>query len=181
MPFLGVSILKLFDNEHILAESCKDTERIAINAARYVFPGLVVLLSGDLGSGKTFFARVLSIALGAENPRSPSFTLVNEYKGKLPIAHVDLYRTEKGFHPELDLDYYLANGFLILLEWPERLVDYDFDNFWNINIQFDTFENNSSLLSYELEKRLISLNSEGFEAKKKMEELITFIKSGESK
>lgn len=173
--------MKLLDNEHILAESCKDTEIVAIDAAKYVFPGLAVLLSGDLGSGKTFFARALSIALGAENPRSPSFTLVNEYNCKLPVAHVDLYRTEKGLHPELDLDFYLANGFLILLEWPERLEDYDFDNFWDINIKFDTFENNSSLFSYELERRLISFNSEGFEAKKKMEKLITFIKSGESK
>lgn len=102
-----------------------DAERIggAIGAA--LIPGDVVLLSGDLGAGKTTLARAMLKARGlvGEAP-SPTFAIVQPYtppEVDLAIAHVDLYRIEDASELiELGLDEYLYDGAL-LIEWPERL------------------------------------------------------------
>ncbi|WP_374526094.1 tRNA (adenosine(37)-N6)-threonylcarbamoyltransferase complex ATPase subunit type 1 TsaE [Sphingopyxis sp.] len=95
----------------------------AIGAA--LAPGDVVLLSGDLGAGKTTLARAMLKARGlAGEAPSPTFAIVQPYappEVDLPIAHVDLYRIEEeGELIELGLDDYLYDGAL-LIEWPERL------------------------------------------------------------
>lgn len=95
----------------------------AIGAA--LMPGDVVLLSGDLGAGKTTLARSMLKARGlAGEAPSPTFAIVQPYappEVDLPIAHVDLYRIEAEDELiELGLDDYLYDGAL-LIEWPERL------------------------------------------------------------
>ena len=95
----------------------------AIGAA--LKPGDVVLLSGDLGAGKTTLARAMlkQRGLAGEAP-SPTFAIVQPYappEVDLPIAHVDLYRIEEADELiELGLDDYLYDGAL-LIEWPDRL------------------------------------------------------------
>jgi len=86
----------------------------------------VVLLRGELGSGKTVFVRGVCAALGVSQRavRSPSFTLVNEYAGRVPVYHIDLYR----LHGRADLDSIgleeiLAAAAVILVEWAERLEE----------------------------------------------------------
>ena len=95
----------------------------AIGAA--LVPGDVVLLSGDLGAGKTTLARAMLKARGlAGEAPSPTFAIVQPYappEVDLPIAHVDLYRIEDESELiELGLDEYLYDGAL-LIEWPDRL------------------------------------------------------------
>lgn len=89
--------------------------------------GDVIALSGDLGMGKTTFARGLLAALGLEEEApSPSFAIVQPYappEVRLPVAHVDLYRIEDAAEArELGLEDMLDDS-LLLIEWPERLGD----------------------------------------------------------
>jgi len=88
--------------------------------------GQVLGLTGDLGSGKTCFVRGLAVGLEVEQGswvRSPSFTLINEYAGRVPLIHIDLFRVAAG--PEMnDLlleDYFYSNG-VSVIEWFDRLV-----------------------------------------------------------
>ena len=96
--------------------------------ARGLRGGELILLEGDLGLGKTVFARGVAAGLGVkpEDVSSPSFTLVQEYTGgRQPMFHVDLYRLD---NPEdvgtLGLEEILSSGGVILVEWGEKLPPY---------------------------------------------------------
>jgi len=83
--------------------------------------GVTVLLSGDLGTGKTTLVRGIGSALGITRVRSPSFTLINEYHtANFTVAHADLYRLEPGMAENLGLDEYHDTPCVLLIEWPER-------------------------------------------------------------
>ena len=102
-----------------------ETHRIAAAWAASLQPGAVVLLSGDLGAGKTAFVRGLAQGLGIDpaNVTSPTFTLVHEYRGgRLPLVHVDLYRLEQADLDDLGMDSDLADQGVLAIEWSERLV-----------------------------------------------------------
>ena len=102
-----------------------DTRAIAGALAPTLTPGVVVLLSGDLGAGKTAFVRGLAEGLGLDPDEvtSPTFTLVHEYRGgRLPLIHVDLYRLDRAELDEVGLDQDLAATGVIAVEWSERLT-----------------------------------------------------------
>ncbi|MFZ5890952.1 MAG: tRNA (adenosine(37)-N6)-threonylcarbamoyltransferase complex ATPase subunit type 1 TsaE [Myxococcota bacterium] len=101
------------------------TEALANCLAPLLAPGDLVILSGALGAGKTFFARALCAALGVDARRvtSPTFSLVHEFKGRLPIAHADLYRLagEAELEP-LGLADMRDDGRALIVEWGEPFV-----------------------------------------------------------
>ena len=87
---------------------------------KQLLPGITVLISGDLGSGKTVFVRGVGEGLGVARVRSPSFTLVNEYRTPtLDIIHVDLYRLDSDGVDDLGLEDYLEDGCVLFVEWAE--------------------------------------------------------------
>ena len=100
-----------------------DTAAVAREVAGGLEPGDVLLLSGNLGAGKTAFVRGLAEGLGIDpaDVSSPTFTLVHEYRGgRLPLYHADLYRLERAATGELGLEE-LHNG-VLAIEWPDRLT-----------------------------------------------------------
>ena len=102
-----------------------ETRAIAAALAPTLTPGAVVLLSGDLGAGKTAFVRGLAEGLGIDPDEvtSPTFTLVHEYRGgRLPLIHVDLYRLDRAELDEVGLDQDLAATGVTAVEWSERLL-----------------------------------------------------------
>ncbi len=103
--------------------SAPETEAIGARLAAGLRPGDVVLLSGEVGSGKTTLVRGACRALGVAGPvRSPTFTLARRYPGRVPVSHLDLYRLDGGLaaeDPGLLADH-TDVGDVVFVEWPER-------------------------------------------------------------
>lgn len=103
------------------SSSATETELPGESIGRFARAGDVLFLSGDLGAGKTCFVRGLARGLeSADRVSSPSFVLVNQYRGRVTLYHVDLYRVEgPGPFEELGLWDYAEDG-VLAIEWPER-------------------------------------------------------------
>jgi tRNA threonylcarbamoyladenosine biosynthesis protein TsaE len=100
--------------------SPEETERIAARLAHELVLGDVVLVEGELGSGKTTFVRGAARALGIEGPvTSPTYTIGHRYTGRLDVSHLDLYRFEGMSNAEWgDLEEYFESA-VVFVEWPE--------------------------------------------------------------
>jgi tRNA threonylcarbamoyladenosine biosynthesis protein TsaE len=107
----------------LISRSDEDTVEAGRQLAGKLRPGDVVLLSGPLGAGKTAFVRGLALGLGANpaNVTSPTFTLIQEYRGASTLYHVDLYRLEPHEVDDLGLDELMGGDAVVAVEWPERL------------------------------------------------------------
>ena len=107
------------------SQSEEETFQLAHELAKDFKGDEVVLLFGELGAGKTVFAKGIASGLGLEDYHhvcSPSFTLVNIYQAMYPIYHVDLYRLGTGAEiQDLGWDDYLGQG-VVLVEWAEKLT-----------------------------------------------------------
>jgi tRNA threonylcarbamoyladenosine biosynthesis protein TsaE len=109
----------------LIASSAAETEAAGAELASLLGPGDVVVLAGEVGAGKTTLIRGACRALGVEQPvTSPTFTIGQRYEdGRLPIAHLDLYRLAdlEAEDPAL-LDDYLAADGVAFVEWPALAV-----------------------------------------------------------
>ena len=108
-----------------LSHSELETEAAGEALGRSLSPGAVLAYRGDLGMGKTAFTRGLARGLGCEGRvTSPTFTIVNEYEGPVPLFHFDLYRLEDADALfDIGWEDYLARGGVCAVEWSERAED----------------------------------------------------------
>jgi tRNA threonylcarbamoyladenosine biosynthesis protein TsaE len=111
----------------LYVENLGETQAIATQLAHIVPAGTIILLEGDLGSGKTTFMQSFGKALGIQTTiASPTFTLIDEYmEGRLPLYHIDLYRLEPPQVPSLHLEeYWRGEDFplgVVAIEWASKL------------------------------------------------------------
>ena len=107
---------------HIESRSADETLRIGADIGRRLLPGDALLLTGDLGAGKTTLTQGVALGLDiADRPRSPTFVMATEYHGRLPLYHLDLYRVEDLAElGELGLDEYLIGDGVTVVEWADR-------------------------------------------------------------
>jgi tRNA threonylcarbamoyladenosine biosynthesis protein TsaE len=103
-----------------------ETEAVAGALARVVAPGTVIGLVGPLGAGKTRLVRAIAESLGVDPGAiaSPTFVLIHEYQGRMPMVHADAYRLRDGAEFEaLGVDEYWTSGAVCLVEWADRVAD----------------------------------------------------------
>lgn len=100
------------------------TEETGRLLGKLLTPGDIICLSGDLGAGKTVLARGVARGLGVAGPvTSPTFTLINEYDGRLPFYHLDVYRLGgEGEMADLGYEEYFYGAGVTLVEWAERVA-----------------------------------------------------------
>ena len=111
----------------ITTHSVGDTQKLGQTLGAAIQRQVIIALTGDLGSGKTAFVQGLARGLDVSRKyyiTSPTFTLINEYPGRHPLFHVDLYRIEHLAElEEIGLDEILQKDAVIAIEWAERLSD----------------------------------------------------------
>ena len=116
-----------YKNENYKSESPEETQALGEKLGKTLTQGDVIALIGDLGTGKTCLTQGIARGIGTapdEVVSSPSYILINEYNGKVPIYHIDLYRLENSEEiAELGLSEYMEGDGICIIEWAERMAD----------------------------------------------------------
>lgn len=106
------------------SKSEEDTIELAQNIESEKFANMVICLRGDLGSGKTIFTKGVAQALGIDEViTSPTFNIIKEYEGELPLYHMDVYRLD-GKVDNLGIEEYYHKGGVVVIEWADMIEDY---------------------------------------------------------
>lgn len=108
------------DEYKITTHSEKETITIAQNIESEKFPNMVICLNGDLGSGKTVFTKGFAHSMGIDEITSPTFTIIKEYEGELPLYHMDVYRLEEK-EDNLGISEYFDKGGVTIIEWASMI------------------------------------------------------------
>ena len=110
-------------NYDTTTRSVNDTIKLGELLGTYLDKGDVLLLSGDLGAGKTVFTKGVVAGLGSKDiARSPTFVIVGEYAARIPIYHMDLYRlSESSMFDNMFLEEYIYGDGLCIVEWPNQI------------------------------------------------------------
>lgn len=100
-----------------------ETIELAQNFESEKFPNMIICLYGELGSGKTMFTKGIANALGInETITSPTFTIIKEYNGELPLYHMDVYRLD-GNDDSIGIEEYYTKGGVVVIEWADIIKD----------------------------------------------------------
>jgi tRNA threonylcarbamoyladenosine biosynthesis protein TsaE len=125
----------------LTTKSPEETQKLGYLIGKRLKAGDVVALFGDLGSGKTCLiqgiAKALEVKEGTVN--SPTFTLINEYQGNIPVYHIDLYRIQKAEElSDLGLEEYIYSHGLCAIEWADRIEEFLVDGFLRVKIFWES-------------------------------------------
>jgi len=137
--------------------SVGETRDLAAALAALAQPGDLVLLAGDLGAGKTAFAQGFGAGLGVTEPiTSPTFTLAQQYRGRLTMHHLDVYRLDQlGEVAELGLSELLDDEGVVLIEWGDAILPVLPNDYLEVRLGFDLGADGSD------DERRIELRSVG--------------------
>ena len=122
----------------------EDTVYLAQNIESEKFPNMVICLYGELGSGKTVFAKAFGHAMGIDGVTSSTFNIIKEYNGELPLYHMDVYRLEDGNADSLGIEEYFQKGGVTIIEWAEIIKDYLPEE--RLDIKFKIIDENTRVL-----------------------------------
>src|SRR5437762_12393041 len=131
------------DPGNVISHNERETFDLGVRIGEQLAGGEIILLSGPLGAGKTILVKGVARALGVEegDVTSPSFTLVNPYRGRVLLYHIDLYRLNEGASAAhaVDLDEILTDETaVVIIEWAERLGHYPLpEDVWRVSISGD--------------------------------------------
>ncbi|MGH2687146.1 MAG: tRNA (adenosine(37)-N6)-threonylcarbamoyltransferase complex ATPase subunit type 1 TsaE [Actinomycetota bacterium] len=120
--------------------SVDDTKALAASVAQLARPGDIIVLAGEMGSGKTAFAQGFAQGLGVKDTvTSPTFTLVRDYMGRIPMHHIDVYRLDHLQEvTELGLAELLDDGAVTLIEWGDVVLPVLPADFAEVRLQYGT-------------------------------------------
>ena len=127
----------------ITTRSDQETIEVAQNIESEKFPDMVICLEGELGSGKTVFAKGFAQAMGIYEVTSPTFNIIKEYNGELPLYHMDVYRLE-GNIDNLGLSEYFEKGGVTIIEWADMIKDYLPEE--RLDIKFKIIDENTRVM-----------------------------------
>ncbi len=134
----------------VISRSSNQTRGWGRRLGKLISGGEIIGLTGDLGSGKTCFVRGLAEGVGVDRKawvRSPSFTLINEYDGRVPVFHIDLYRiSDMREMEDLNLREYLFSEGVSVIEWFDHLPAGEVKEY--LQIAFDYADGNKRKLAF---------------------------------
>ena len=131
-------------NYRINSKSEMDTIEFAQNLESEKFPNMVICLDGELGSGKTVFTKGFANAMEVKDSvTSPTFTIIKEYEGELPLYHMDVYRLD-GNTEGIGIEEYYNKGGIVIIEWASTIKDILPEN--RLDIKFKVAGENSRVL-----------------------------------
>lgn len=121
-----------------------ETIELAQNFESEKFPNMIICLDGELGSGKTVFTKGIANALGInETITSPTFNIIKEYDGELPLYHMDVYRLD-GNSEGIGIEEYFTKGGVVVIEWSDTIKDILPEH--RLHIKFKVVDENKRLL-----------------------------------
>jgi len=101
-----------------------ETIELAQNFESEKFPNMIICLNGELGSGKTVFTKGIANALGIDDTiTSPTFAIIKEYEGELPLYHMDVYRLD-GDITGTGIEEYFTKGGVVVIEWADTITEF---------------------------------------------------------
>lgn len=128
----------------ITTKSELETIELAQNFESEKFPNMIICLDGELGSGKTIFTKGIANALGIkESITSPTYTIIKEYDGELPLYHMDVYRLENS--TDIGIEEYFTKGGVVVIEWSNIIKDILPEE--RLEIQFRIIDENKRVLT----------------------------------
>ena len=132
------------DEFKVISHSELDTMELAQNIESEKFPNMVICLDGELGTGKTVFTKAFAQAMEVTDAvTSPTFTIIKEYNGDMPLYHMDVYRLD-GNTEGIGIEEYFTKGGVVVIEWANMIKDILPEE--RLDIKFKVIDENTRVL-----------------------------------